>query len=63
MTVPDDAIVAAQRLLWEELRMLGEPAGVASLAGLLAGAYVPEPGERVGVVLCGANTDPAALAP
>jgi threonine dehydratase len=62
VTVPDDAIVAAQRLLWEELRVLGEPAGVASLAGLLAGAYGPEPGERVGVVLCGANADPAALA-
>ena len=61
VTVPDDAIVAAQQLLWDELRVLGEPAGVASLAALVAGAYVPEPGERVGVVLSGANGDPATV--
>lgn len=27
--------------------------------GLIGGAYRPADGERVGVLLCGANTDPA----
>jgi threonine dehydratase len=59
--VPDEAVVDAQRRLWDSLRIAGEPAGVASLAALLAGAYVPEPGEHVCVLLCGANVDPASL--
>ena len=28
----------------------------------IAGAYVPSPGERVGVLLCGSNTDPSTVA-
>jgi threonine dehydratase len=54
--VPDDAIRAAQRLLWDALRIVTEPGGATALAGLLSGAYRPHPGERVGVLLCGANT-------
>ena len=60
--VPDDAIVAAQRVLWEEFRVVAEPGGAAALAALLCGAYKPAPDERVAVVVCGANTDPAAVA-
>jgi len=54
--VPDDAILQAQWLLWDRLRILGEPGGVASLAALISGAYEPERDERVGVVICGGNT-------
>lgn len=54
--VPDDAILAAQWQLWDRLRILAEPGGAASLAALLAGAYAPRPGERVGVIICGGNT-------
>lgn len=54
--VSDDAIAGAQRLLWEGLRVVTEPGGAAAFAALLSRAYVPEPGERVGVLLCGANT-------
>ncbi|WP_158745753.1 threonine/serine dehydratase [Acidisphaera sp. L21] len=53
--VPDDAIIAAQRALWERCRVASEPGGAAALAALLSGRYVPQPEERVGVVLCGAN--------
>jgi threonine dehydratase len=60
--VSDDAIVAAQRLLWRELRIAAEPGGAAALAALLAGASRARPGERVGVLLCGANLDAPALA-
>jgi len=54
--VPDEAIRTAQRALWETLRVVTEPGGAAAFAALLGGAYVPEAGERVGVVLCGANS-------
>lgn len=54
--VTDEAIVNAQRVLWETLRVAAESGGAAALAALLSGAYVPEPGEAVGVLLCGANT-------
>jgi threonine dehydratase len=54
--VPDDAIVAAQRSLWDTLRVVAEPGGAAALAALLCGAFRPENGERVGVLVCGANT-------
>jgi threonine dehydratase len=54
--VSDDAIRAAQRRLWEAARVVAEPGGAAALAALVSGAYVPAPGERVGVVVSGGNT-------
>jgi threonine dehydratase len=60
--VTDDAIAQAQRLLWRALRQLVEPAGATALAALLSGAYQPRPGERVAVLICGANPAPDPLA-
>lgn len=60
--VPDAAIREAQKRLWLGLRAASEPGGAAALAALLGGAYPPSPGERVGVLACGANVDLAALA-
>lgn len=60
--VPDEAIVQAQRRLWAECRVLAEPGGAAALAALLTGGYVPRSDERVVVLICGGNTDPASLA-
>ena len=57
--VADEEIRSAQRNLWDRLRILTEPGGATALAGLLSGKYQAEPGERVGVIVCGANTDPA----
>lgn len=59
--VNDSAIRAAQRLLWNDLRLITEPGGATAAAALLSGRYRPAPGERVGVVICGANTDPAQV--
>jgi threonine dehydratase len=59
--VSDDDITAARKLLWDSYRLAVEHAGAAALAALLAGAYQPSEGERIAVVLCGANTDPADL--
>ena len=58
VVVPDDAIILAQRALWQERRLLVEPAGATALAALICGAYRPEPGERVAVLLCGGNVAP-----
>ena len=60
--VGDDAIRAAQAMLWRDWRIAAEPGGAAALAALASGAYRPRPGERVGVLLCGANVDLAKLA-
>ena len=60
--VPDDAILAAQRLLWDRFRLIAEPGGATAAAALLCGRFVPPAGARVGVVVCGANTDPAKIA-
>ena len=54
--VSDEAIMAAQRALWSTLRVVAEPGGAAAFAALLSAAYRPAAGERVGVLLCGANT-------
>lgn len=59
--VDSGAIVGARRRLWDETRLVAEPGGAAALAALLSGAYVPEEGERVAVVVCGGNTDPSDL--
>ncbi|MFM2071270.1 MAG: hypothetical protein RLZZ623_1533 [Actinomycetota bacterium] len=59
--VDDDAIRSAQQVLWQEFRLVAEPGGATALAALRSGAYVPEPGERVIVVVCGSNCDPATL--
>jgi len=54
--VEDDAIRDAQKQLWQNLRIAAEPGGAAAFAALLSRRYVPTPGERVGVVICGGNT-------
>jgi threonine dehydratase len=59
--VPDDAIREARRWLWRELRVAAEPGGATALAALLCGAQRPAEGERVAVVVCGANADPSDL--
>ena len=56
--VADEAIEAAQALLWAELRLVVEPGGATSLAALLTGAYRSAEGEKVCALVCGANTDP-----
>jgi len=56
--VSDAAITQAQRLLWDQARQFVEPAGAAALAALVSGAYVPDPDERVAVLVCGANPAP-----
>jgi threonine dehydratase len=60
--VDDDAIRGAQRTLWQTARIAAEPAASVGVAALLSGAYKPVPGERVAVVISGANMSPSQLA-
>ena len=60
--VSDEAIVEAQNRLWQQMRIVAEPGGAAAFAALLSGAYVPAEGERVGVLLCGGNTNAVQFA-
>ena len=62
VTVTDAAILEAQAVLWREARQWVEPAGACALAALLSGAYVPAEGERIAVLVCGANPAPDPLA-
>lgn len=59
--VPDEAIIDAQRRLWEHARVASEAGGAAALAAVLSGAYIAEPGEQLGVIICGANVNPSSL--
>ncbi len=63
LLVSDDDIIQAQRWLWTELRIASEPGGATALAAVLSGAYRAAAGERVGVLICGANVDPSGLVP
>lgn len=62
LLLPDAAIRQAQTTLWQTLRLVAEPGGATALAALLVGAYTPAPGEHVVALVCGANTDPSAVA-
>lgn len=59
--VPDDDIAAARQELWDDRRLAVEHAAATAYSAVRAGVYRPAPGERVCVVLCGANTDPGDL--
>ena len=60
--VEDAAIVAAQRLIWDRLRLVAEAGGAVALAALVSGAWVPPAGASVGVLLCGGNAGGEFLA-
>ncbi|MNL77989.1 threonine dehydratase [compost metagenome] len=62
MLVADTAITEAQATLWRDFRLAVEPGGAAALGALISGAYKPAPGERLGVLVCGANVDLTKLA-
>ena len=61
LLLDDAAIRAAQLWLWHELKLAVEPAAALPLAALHSGAYVPRADEKVCLIICGANVDPASL--
>jgi threonine dehydratase len=61
VVVTDDEVVEAQRRLWAACRLVAEPGGAAALSALTSGRLPIDAGRRVGVLVCGANTDPAGV--
>lgn len=53
--VTDAETKAAQRLLWDEFRVIVEPAAAVPLAALQSGRVNLDGAANIGVVLCGAN--------
>ena len=56
MSVSDEALLGAMRLLWERMKVLVEPTGALGAAALLSGREAVA-GTRVGVILSGGNVD------
>jgi threonine dehydratase len=64
--VNDDEVLAARRDLWDRFRIVVEPSAAVPLAVLRSASaagdddtghsWRPEPGQHIGVVVCGANT-------
>jgi threonine dehydratase len=61
LLLPDESIRAAQLWLWKELKLAIEPAAALPLAALQTGVYQPRQGEKICLIICGANVDPASL--
>jgi threonine dehydratase len=60
VTVGDEAIVRAMRMLWQHLKVIVEPSSAVAYAAVLEG-IVDVRGLRVGIVLTGGNVDLDAL--
>ena len=60
VTVTDDELIDAMKFLFERMKLVGEPGGVAGIAALLAGKVDAE--GTVGVVLSGGNVGAARFA-
>ncbi len=59
--VSDQAVVAAQALLWDRFRLAVEPSAAVPVAALSTGAWQPGPSDHTAVIICGANTSLANL--
>jgi threonine dehydratase len=58
ITVTDEEIVAAMRLLWERAKLLVEPSSAVAFAAVLTDEFRALPGvDRVGIILSGGNVD------
>ena len=62
LLLDDASIRDAQRLLWQSFKLAVEPAAALPLAALRSGAWRPREAQRVCLIVCGANVDPATLA-
>lgn len=56
VTVSEEGIVQAMRLIWERMKIIVEPSAAVPLAALLS-RRLELPGKRVGIILSGGNVD------
>ncbi len=59
VTVSEDTILRAMRMVWETMKIVIEPSAAVPVAALLEGKITP--GGRVGVILSGGNVDLESL--
>lgn len=57
VTVSDEALRDAMRLLFDDLKLVVEPGGAAAVAGALGPFGARLKGKRVALILCGSNID------
>ncbi len=57
VTVPDERVIEAMRLIWERMKIIIEPSCATVLAVALSEAFSDVPGDRVGLILTGGNVD------
>jgi len=62
VTVSDDQLRDAMRFVFERMKLVVEPSGVAALAALLYGRIPALRDKRVGVIISGGNVEPARFA-
>lgn len=58
--IDDAALIDARQWLWDHVRVVAEHGAVAGLAALMQGRFDDDPGP-IGLIICGANTDPGDL--
>ena len=56
VTVSEQAIVDAMRLVWERMKTIVEPSSAVPIAALLEGKLDPK-GLRIGIIISGGNVD------
>ncbi len=56
ITVPEDDIISAMKLIWERLKIVAEPSGAVSFAALLQNNPVFN-SKKIGVIVSGGNID------
>lgn len=62
LTVSDDEIIAAMKLIWERLKIVVEPSGAVAFAALLKNKLQFK-GKRVAIIFSGGNVDLDKIAP
>lgn len=62
VTVKDEEIISALRLIWERCKLVAEPAAAVPLAALLSGNIKLAPGTKTVCILSGGNADLAKVA-
>jgi threonine dehydratase len=56
LTVPEESIILAMRLVWQRMKIIIEPSSAVAVAALIENRKILE-GKRVGIILSGGNVD------
>jgi len=59
ITVTEEQIIDAMKFYWERMKLIVEPSGAVSLAGLFSGTIDPSliEGKRIGIIISGGNIE------